>query len=438
MSERFEKLFSLPENLYAEGSPVLISAGNLLKDTQTGKVLAQLKLKNLSAKTVKAARLILSALDTMGQPLDSETEKEYLDLSVKQGEEFGQKTAIPLPDLSTRGYTVQVTRVIFADNSTWDGTSEAWEPLPVAENLSLKLGDAELAKQYRLKYGGKCDVSPQEHKDLWRCACGTWNSGAKCYCCGNEKNALLNLDLAALIAEKDARLTREKAEREAKEAEDKAAREAKEAEAAVRAKKAKKLLAIVLPVAVVLVVALLIFTKVLVPNDKTDMAEPNSNQDMTEQYEIINAYRKGLPHPDDFTLTSAQIFDGKLSEGTADETDAHLMLFRYTEGGNPPYIAVIYDFDSRVYCSGLSRGSHVGIIDVYYSVWADHLYYLGRFNSLEKDGIDRETFPELYADIEQEDGYENYELFEEWLETGTCTKWDDTTIAEANAYFREQ
>lgn len=295
MSERFEKLFSLPENLYAEGSPVLISAGNLLKDAQTGKVLAQLKLKNLSAKTVKAARLILSALDTMGQPLDSETEKEYLDLSVKQGEEFGQKTAIPLPDLSTRGYTVQVTRVIFADNSTWDGTSEAWEPLPVAENLSLKLGDAELAKQYRLKYGGKCDVSPQEHKDLWRCACGTWNSGAKCYCCGNEKNALLNLDLAALIAEKDARLTREKEEREAKEAEDKAAREAKEAEAAVRAKKAKKTLAIVLPVLVVIVAALLIVTQVIIPNGNYNAAkallDAGQFDDAIAAFEALDGYK---------------------------------------------------------------------------------------------------------------------------------------------------
>lgn len=40
MSERYEKLFSLPQNFYAQGSPLLIEAGNLLKDTQTGRVLA--------------------------------------------------------------------------------------------------------------------------------------------------------------------------------------------------------------------------------------------------------------------------------------------------------------------------------------------------------------------------------------------------------------
>lgn len=33
MSERYLKLFSLEENLYIPGSPVLIAAGALLKDT---------------------------------------------------------------------------------------------------------------------------------------------------------------------------------------------------------------------------------------------------------------------------------------------------------------------------------------------------------------------------------------------------------------------
>ena len=42
MSERYTRLFALEENLYSDGSPVVISAGALLKDNQTGAVLAQL------------------------------------------------------------------------------------------------------------------------------------------------------------------------------------------------------------------------------------------------------------------------------------------------------------------------------------------------------------------------------------------------------------
>ena len=32
MSERYSRLFTLPENLYTEGSPLLIKAGALLKE----------------------------------------------------------------------------------------------------------------------------------------------------------------------------------------------------------------------------------------------------------------------------------------------------------------------------------------------------------------------------------------------------------------------
>ena len=43
MAERFEKLFELPNNLYSSGSPVIVVAGALLKDTETGRIIVQLK-----------------------------------------------------------------------------------------------------------------------------------------------------------------------------------------------------------------------------------------------------------------------------------------------------------------------------------------------------------------------------------------------------------
>ena len=47
MSERYARLFSLPENLYQSSSPVMILAGALLKDNQTGGILALMKFKNV-------------------------------------------------------------------------------------------------------------------------------------------------------------------------------------------------------------------------------------------------------------------------------------------------------------------------------------------------------------------------------------------------------
>ena len=72
MSERYTKLFSLPPDLYAEGSPLVISAGTLLTDNRTGRVLVQLKIRNLSPQRVKAATVTVHPLDTAGRPMDGE------------------------------------------------------------------------------------------------------------------------------------------------------------------------------------------------------------------------------------------------------------------------------------------------------------------------------------------------------------------------------
>ena len=81
MSERYTRLFALEENLYSDGSPVVISAGALLKDNQTGAVLAQLKIRNIGGKTIKAAAVRITCFDTVGKPLEGTAEKEYLDLA---------------------------------------------------------------------------------------------------------------------------------------------------------------------------------------------------------------------------------------------------------------------------------------------------------------------------------------------------------------------
>ena len=63
MAERYTKLYTLPANLYASGSPALISAGALLKDSQTGKVLCQLKFKNISPRVISALKVLVIGYD---------------------------------------------------------------------------------------------------------------------------------------------------------------------------------------------------------------------------------------------------------------------------------------------------------------------------------------------------------------------------------------
>lgn len=211
MSERYSKLFSLPENLYAEGSPVIIAAGALLKDNQTGRVIAQLKLRNISSKTIKAATVSLLPLNTVGKPLGEAVRYEYLDLSSTRDTDFGSKSAIPLPDASTRSFSVAVTEVIFTDNSVWNANDAAWETLKSPEALTSRL-DGEMVKQFRIEYGSGAKNFFLEQKDLWYCVCGDVNRREEtiCHSCRKPIYDLRNIDLEALKESKEQRVARER------------------------------------------------------------------------------------------------------------------------------------------------------------------------------------------------------------------------------------
>lgn len=90
------------------GSPVIISAGALLKDNQSGAILVQLKVKNISRRRLRAAIVRIFSYDSFGKPTGTE-EKEYLDLMVVRGEEFGQKVLIPVSNAAARSFTATVT-----------------------------------------------------------------------------------------------------------------------------------------------------------------------------------------------------------------------------------------------------------------------------------------------------------------------------------------
>ena len=117
MSERYSRLFSLPGNLYTDGSPVLIAAGALLKDNRNGKVLAQLKFRNISQKAIRSVKVKINAYDTANCPLAGVD--AYLDLNIAAGEEFGQSKPIYLPDATTRAFTVEILSVVFADHQVF-------------------------------------------------------------------------------------------------------------------------------------------------------------------------------------------------------------------------------------------------------------------------------------------------------------------------------
>ena len=231
-------VFSLPNDLYAAGSPVILASNSLLKDRQTDAMSVRVALQNIGPKPIIAAQICIRPMDAAGRVLGKDIPCHYLDLNVKTGERFGGNKEFSLPDSTTREISVEVAEVIFSDKTVWQSEEEPWEPLPAPEPLTRRLGDPELVKQYRIRFGNASEIWPRAHKDLWLCTCGTWNREDRCYRCQRERAALLALDPEELMAEKDARLAREKAEREAKEAAQRAAAE-KAAETAAREAAAK-------------------------------------------------------------------------------------------------------------------------------------------------------------------------------------------------------
>lgn len=224
MSEGYLKLFSLEENLYIPGSPVLIAAGALLKDTQTGRILGQLKLQSISDQSIKAATVALVPLNTVGNPLGEPVSYQYLDLKVTRDAYWGSQDPIRFSDPSTRAYTASVKEVIFSDNSIWTAPNSAWKALPAKTTLETQLDDFELATQYRMHFGMDCQYGYQTAEDLWYCPCGAINHQGEsvCHACQKDRNELAGVDWDLLRKEAAERVAQKRAEEEALAAEKKA------------------------------------------------------------------------------------------------------------------------------------------------------------------------------------------------------------------------
>ena len=175
MSERYSRLFSLPENLYTEGSPVVIKAGALLKDNETDRLVAQLKIQSISNKTIKLVKVELTCLDSLNRLTGNPVVYEYLDLIIERGEDFGTQTPIKISDYATRAYTVRVTEVGFVDNTVWSNADRDWTTLPKQAPITNVISNRYTLLAYKYAFGEKANYVTLEHKNMWFCTCGEIN-----------------------------------------------------------------------------------------------------------------------------------------------------------------------------------------------------------------------------------------------------------------------
>lgn len=200
MSERYLRRFSLPSNLYSAGCPIMISAGALLLDTITDKTIVQLKLVNVSSKTIVAVKVKVTAFDAFFNSIGKELEFVYADMFAERDAVFGSKVPVWLPDSSAYSFSVSVTSVAFFDSSIWNVQKDIqWTSFPDQKNIKTVF-DTKLLTQFVRNTTNQAQFLPIEVNGFWRCTCGGINLSEElnCHICSTpllQQKASLDIDL---------------------------------------------------------------------------------------------------------------------------------------------------------------------------------------------------------------------------------------------------
>lgn len=298
MGERYQSLFRLPDNLYFDGSPVIVAAGALLIGRNDGRVLAQLKLQSISPLCIRACKVALTAYEPNGCVAESINDFQYLDLNVNRGDYFGQKIPIYFRSTSVREYTVAVTEVVFTNGTIWSNPVSAWTQLPAPHPLEQKLQDAEMVKQYSIECGGNTKVIPERINSLWYCACSSinWATEDICHKCRrNYKKLVSTLDEDALSSNMEIRHRKEEAARRKQAAID--------AQNARKRKKMYGLFACLAAVIIIFIIGLTVYTQYIDPVILSPMRtyEEAGTLFLSSEYEAAQELYLSIPEYKDAT-----------------------------------------------------------------------------------------------------------------------------------------
>ena len=200
MSERYSRVFALPEGLYSDECKVIIQAGAILIDGYEQSAVAQLKLVSVSKKPIKAVRVKFCLKDIANRIVDDSFLYTYLDLNVRLNEVFGSKTAISLPNNDIRSFDVIIDEIVFDTNEVWKNGNTEWKKIDVPKYISTLCDSDLLYKQYIKFNGDDCVYIPQNYNMFWSCVCGSLNSSDSICCekCHRGKNYFSGIDNEAL------------------------------------------------------------------------------------------------------------------------------------------------------------------------------------------------------------------------------------------------
>lgn len=195
---RYEVLKRLDNYQYTEGCPVFITGGNLLKDTQAGKIFIQLRFKNNSAKEIAAVIISVKCMDIEGEELEGIGKFRYLDLNAACGSTFGDQQTVSCPDSDTRKCIIDIVKVIFTDETQWKCPENSEKIVFGLQERLTEWKNSRYIPYLRTEMAQNGHnvpntvYVPKIFGDHWICTCGAVNrSEEKCACCGSTAEDLM-------------------------------------------------------------------------------------------------------------------------------------------------------------------------------------------------------------------------------------------------------
>lgn len=193
--EKYKIIYKQEPNLYLKNSPVIITAGALVFDSEKRRLHAQLKFKSVTQKTILLLKAKVVLMDSVGRKI-GEIEKQYIDLRVKRGQEFGAKNPILIEEKTTRKIVAYVSEVCFSDGSVYSSEDSGWTKIPARIPLQEKFDTNYALEEYKKTFCQNAFCLPLEYENLWVCSCGTVNEkkDEKCYKCKSSLEEMKSAD----------------------------------------------------------------------------------------------------------------------------------------------------------------------------------------------------------------------------------------------------
>ena len=277
---RLELIEKHTGSYYAEGSPLLLEASALYQDKTTNSRVLQMKWRNIDQREINTVMIEISGTDTFGNII-TPISFQYEEINTPYGFTFGEKKPAIIKNQRIVKYDVVVKAVSFSDGSIWrDESLSLYQALPEAKPQTLK---GELLEQYKrdLALEGIEDAAsflPRKAMGLWQCGCGSWQpDDAPCINCGAtwaglSKSANIEI-LEEHLSEYKKEQERIQIEADRKAEEERLAAESAQRESEIKKKKAKRTFTIGAIALAIIIAAVLVVTKVIIPKSNYQKAE---------------------------------------------------------------------------------------------------------------------------------------------------------------------